>query len=228
MCTFLRQLHHAVEPVLNTNICFPADAPPTTPPASSSPSPTPPSSLYLKQANQRTGRDSERQKPSHHEVQQIEVELVTPDSRGSAPRTGIIRRTLKYSETDLDAVPLRCYRETDLDEVSCFQLFASRSASHQTRRIMIFTVQVMRAEAAEEADSAFGSNRSIRGNSRFDPSLKRHTCGGNEVDGEDEEDEEDEEGGGVVSWASVRMQGDRQRQRAAKEQDEVFSLLLKG
>ncbi|XP_030604645.1 PH and SEC7 domain-containing protein 1-like isoform X2 [Archocentrus centrarchus] len=89
----------------------------------------------------------------------------------------------------------------------------------------------MRAEAAEEADSAFGSNRSILGNSRFspaDPSLKPHACGGNEVDGEDEEDEEDEEEGGVVSWASVRMQGDRQRQRAAKEEDEVFSLLLKG
>ncbi len=42
---------------------------------------------------------------------------MTPDSRGSTPRTGIIRKTIKYSETDLDAVPLRCYRETDLDEV---------------------------------------------------------------------------------------------------------------
>lgn len=45
------------------------------------------------------------------------MELVTPDPRGSAPKTGIIRQTIKYSETDLDAVPLRCYRETDLDEV---------------------------------------------------------------------------------------------------------------
>lgn len=45
------------------------------------------------------------------------MELVTADPRGSSPKTGIIRQTLKYSETDLDAVPLRCYRETDLDEV---------------------------------------------------------------------------------------------------------------
>lgn len=45
------------------------------------------------------------------------MELVAHDPRGSAPGTGIIRRTIRYSETDLDAVPLRCYRETDLDEV---------------------------------------------------------------------------------------------------------------
>lgn len=95
----------------------PVDAPFTTPPTSSSPSPTPPSSLHLKPANQRRERETEGQKLSHHEVQQIEVELVTADPRGSSPKTGIIRRTLKYSETDLDAVPLRCYRETDLDEV---------------------------------------------------------------------------------------------------------------
>jgi len=60
---------------------------------------------------------------SHHEVQQMEVEVVTlapPQHHhgGSAPKTGIIRRAVAYSETDLDAVPLRCYRETDLDEVS--------------------------------------------------------------------------------------------------------------
>ncbi|XP_035770742.1 uncharacterized protein LOC102778377 [Neolamprologus brichardi] len=183
------------------------DAPSTTPPTSSSPSPTPPSSLHLKPANQRRGRESEGQKLSHHEVQQIEVELVTADPRGSSPKTGIIRRTLKYSETDLDAVPLRCYRETDLDEV-------------------------MRAEAAEEADSAFGSNRSVLGNSTFnpaDPSPKSRPGGRKEVDGEEEEgDEEDEEEGGVVSWASVRMQGDRQRQKATREEEEVLSLLLKG
>jgi len=97
----------------------------------------------------------------------------------------------------------------------------------------------MRAEAepAEEADSAFGSNRSVSGNSRFSPSdasPKPRTGGGKEEDGEDEEedeeeeDEEEEEEEGVVSWASVRMLGDRQRQRATKEEDEVFSLLLKG
>lgn len=89
----------------------------------------------------------------------------------------------------------------------------------------------MRAEAAEEADSAFGSNRSVLGNSNFnpaDPSPKSRPGGRKEVDGEEEEDEEDEEEGGVVSWASVRMQGDRQRQKAMKEEEEVLSLLLKG
>lgn len=89
----------------------------------------------------------------------------------------------------------------------------------------------MRAEAAEEADSAFGSNRSVLGNSNFnpaDPSPKSRPGGRKEVDGEEEEDEEDEEEGGVVSWASIRMQGDRQRQKAMKEEEEVLSLLLKG
>lgn len=57
---------------------------------------------------------------SHHKVRQIEVELVTSGPRDSTPKTGIIRHTIKYSETDLDAVPLRCYRETDLDEVMSF------------------------------------------------------------------------------------------------------------
>ncbi|XP_044069843.1 uncharacterized protein LOC122884250 [Siniperca chuatsi] len=73
------------------------DAPSATPPTSGSPSPTPPSSLDLKPANQRRGRDSEGQKLSHHEVRQVEVELVTPDPRGSTPKTGIIRQTIKYS-----------------------------------------------------------------------------------------------------------------------------------
>uniref|UniRef100_A0A3P8SLT7 Uncharacterized protein n=1 Tax=Amphiprion percula TaxID=161767 RepID=A0A3P8SLT7_AMPPE len=179
------------------------DVSPATPPTSSSPSPTPPSSLHLKPANQRRGWDN--QKLSYHEVRQIEVELVTPNNRGSIPKTGIIRRTIQYSETDLDAVPLRCYRETDLDEVMRAE-----------------------AEAAEEADSAFGSNRSVLGSSSFaDTSPKPRTGGGKEENGEEEEEDEEEEEG-VVSWASVRMQGDRQRQRAAKEEDEVFSLLLKG
>ncbi|XP_056252316.1 PH and SEC7 domain-containing protein 1 isoform X3 [Seriola aureovittata] len=90
------------------------------------------------------------------------------------------------------------------------------------------------AEAAEEVeeDSAFGSNRSFLGNSTFSPadaSPKPRTGGGKEGgEEEEEEEEEDEEEEGVVSWASVRMQGDKQRQRATREEDEVFSLLLKG
>lgn len=98
--------------------CFPTDAPSATPPTSSSPSPTPSSSVHLRPANQRRRPDSAGPTFSHHKVRQIEVELVTPGPRNSTPKTGIVRHTVKYSETDLDAVPLRCYRETDLDEVS--------------------------------------------------------------------------------------------------------------
>ncbi|XP_057703434.1 PH and SEC7 domain-containing protein 1-like isoform X2 [Corythoichthys intestinalis] len=50
-------------------------------------------------------------------VRQIEVELLASVPGGSSPETGVLRRSVKYSETDLDRVPLRCYRETDLDEV---------------------------------------------------------------------------------------------------------------
>ncbi|XP_069394158.1 uncharacterized protein psda isoform X2 [Paralichthys olivaceus] len=188
--------------------CRKADGSSTTPPTSGLANPTPPSSLHLKPANQRRERDNQGQKLSHHKVRQIEVELVTPYLKDTTRKTGIIRRSIKYSETDLDAVPLRCYRETDLDEV-------------------------MRAEAetAEEAegDSAFGSNRSVLGNSSFSPadaSPKPRTGGREEGDEEEEEVEEEEEG--VVSWASVRMLGDKQRQRATKDEEEVFSLLLKG
>ncbi|XP_038586106.1 uncharacterized protein LOC119911334 isoform X1 [Micropterus salmoides] len=183
------------------------EAPPKAPPTSASPSPTPPSSLHLKPANQGRGLDSKGQNLSYHEVRQVEVELVTPDPRGFTPKTGIIRQTIKYSETDLDAVPLRCYRETDLDEVMRAE-----------------------AEAAEEADAAFGSNHSVLGNSSFSPadaSPKPQTDGRrNEEEEEDGEEEEEEEG--VVSWASVRMLGDRQRQKATKEDADVFGLLLQG
>lgn len=110
---------------------LPADVSFVTPPTSGSPSPTPPSSLHLQPTNHRRGRDQQNQKLSHHEVQQVEVELVTPDPRGPAPKTGIIRRSIKYSETDLDAVPLRCYRETDLDEVNLFTLLNQFTESVQ-------------------------------------------------------------------------------------------------
>ncbi|KAM3859612.1 LOW QUALITY PROTEIN: uncharacterized protein ACN63O_016152 [Diretmus argenteus] len=179
----------------------------TAPPSgnsSESPTPTPPSSLPLLSAN--------------HEVQHVEVELVTPPPAvaGMSPKTGIIRRTLKYSETDLDAVPLRCYRETDIDEV----LLAEQ----------------------EDADSAFGSNRSVMGTSGTGSSplgglAYERTDGEGEEGGgrgeqegeeehEDEEEEDEEEE--MVSWASVRMQGDnRRRQHAAQEEPEVFGHLLK-
>uniref|UniRef100_A0A3Q2CE22 Pleckstrin and Sec7 domain containing n=2 Tax=Cyprinodon variegatus TaxID=28743 RepID=A0A3Q2CE22_CYPVA len=187
------------------------DASSTTPPTSCSPSPSPTSPLPLQPSNQRRCWELRDQKLSHHEVQQVEVELVTPHPQEPAPKTGIIRRSIKYSETDLDAVPLRCYRETDLDEVMRAE-----------------------AEAAEEADSAFSSNRCLLGKSCFSPEDvchqsntggRREQNGQEEEEDEDEDDEEEEEG--VVSWASVRMQGDRQRQRVTQEEEEVFSLLLK-
>uniref|UniRef100_A0A671YH07 PH and SEC7 domain-containing protein 1-like n=1 Tax=Sparus aurata TaxID=8175 RepID=A0A671YH07_SPAAU len=123
----------------------------------------------------------------------IEVELVTPPPTiiGTSPKTGIIRRTLKYSETDLDAVPLRCYRETDIDEVLLAEL--------------------------DDGDSAFGSNRSVQGTSgtgsspmgclaygRTDGEVVEDRGGGRE-DGEEEDEEEEEEEDEeeeMVSWAT--------------------------
>lgn len=171
----------------------------TAPPSgnsSESPTPTPPSSLPLLSAN--------------HEVQHVEVELVTPPPAvaGTSPKTGIIRRTLKYSETDLDAVPLRCYRETDIDEV----LLAEQ----------------------DDADSAFGSNRSVQGTSGTGSSPLGGTYNrtegedrGNRGEEEDDDEEEEEEEEEMVSWASVRMQGDdRKRQYASRDEPNVFEPML--
>ncbi|XP_075072726.1 PH and SEC7 domain-containing protein 1 isoform X2 [Mixophyes fleayi] len=55
-----------------------------------------------------------------HSLCHVEVEIETTSSTGQIPQvceTGIIRRTIKYSETDLDSVPLRCYRETNIDDI---------------------------------------------------------------------------------------------------------------
>ncbi|XP_066549423.1 uncharacterized protein LOC136715914 [Amia ocellicauda] len=165
--------------------------------------PTPPRTLPLQSVTHCPAKMSQGQVTcqglANHNVQHVEVELVTPPPAvgGASPKTGIIRRTIKYSETDLDAVPLRCYRETNIDEVLAEQ---------------------------EEADSAFGSNRSVLGTSGTGssplggPSFER-------TDGEEEEELE-EENDEMADWASVRMQGDRKRQNASLEQDEVFSLLL--
>ncbi|XP_054613727.1 PH and SEC7 domain-containing protein 1-like isoform X2 [Dunckerocampus dactyliophorus] len=162
----------------------------TAPPSgnsSESPTPTPTSSLPPLTANQ--------------EVQHVEVELVTkpPTVTGTSSKTGIIRRTLKYSETDLDAIPLRCYRETDIDEV----LLAEQ----------------------DDADSAFGSNRSVQRAGRSPLGgmayTRQHEDEGHDdegvLGGEEEEEEE------VVSWASVRMQGDNRKQwYAAQEEPDRF------
>ncbi|XP_053088848.1 PH and SEC7 domain-containing protein 1 isoform X1 [Pangasianodon hypophthalmus] len=144
---------------------------------------------------------SKIQNSSSHDVQQVDMEPVNPplsSALGSSPKTGIIRRTIKYSETDLDAVPLRCYRETDIDEV-------------------ILAEQ-------EEMDSAFSSNRSVldtSGTSSGSP-FERLFCS---QTSEEEEHLHDEE---MVSWASVRMHCDRKRQQAVQDGDEVFSRLIEG
>ncbi|XP_031762197.1 PH and SEC7 domain-containing protein 1 isoform X2 [Xenopus tropicalis] len=55
-----------------------------------------------------------------HNLCHVEVEIETTSSVDPKPdscETGIIRRTIKYSETDLDSVPLRCYRETNIDDI---------------------------------------------------------------------------------------------------------------
>ncbi|KAM6951530.1 uncharacterized protein FYW47_015051 [Aplochiton taeniatus] len=177
----------------------------TAPPSgnsSESPTPVPPTFLPLLSAN--------------HHVHQVEVELVTPPpaTAGSSPKTGIIGRTLKYSETDLDAVPLRCYRETDIDEV----LLAEQ----------------------EDADSAFGSNRSVMGTSGTGSSplgglayermegAEEEEKGEGGREGEELEEEEEEEEEEVVSWASVRMQGDSRRRRFLEQEEPgLFGHLLK-
>ncbi|NWY50023.1 PSD1 protein, partial [Chionis minor] len=55
-----------------------------------------------------------------HSLSHVEVEIEMSPPGGQKPgscETGIIRRTMKYSETDLDTVPLRCYRETNIDDI---------------------------------------------------------------------------------------------------------------
>ncbi|KAF4084834.1 hypothetical protein AMELA_G00110690 [Ameiurus melas] len=162
----------------------------TAPPSCHS-TPTPPNYLPLEEVALR----------ANHEVQRVEVELVTPPpaAPGTSPKTGIIRRTQKYSETDLDAVPLRCYWETDIDEV----LLADK----------------------DDSDSAFGSNRSVMGTSGTGSSPLGETAY-KRTDGVEEEAEEEED---VASWASVRTQCDLRRQQASQEQDEeeILSMLFK-
>ncbi|NWI14866.1 PSD1 protein, partial [Crypturellus soui] len=63
----------------------------------------------------------ELQRPSSkHSLSHVEVEIEMSPPGCKKPgfcETGIIRRTVKYSETDLDTVPLRCYRETNIDDI---------------------------------------------------------------------------------------------------------------
>nr|XP_013814233.1 PREDICTED: PH and SEC7 domain-containing protein 1 [Apteryx mantelli mantelli] len=57
---------------------------------------------------------------AEHSLSHVEVEIEMSPPGCKKPgfcETGIIRRTVKYSETDLDTVPLRCYRETNIDDI---------------------------------------------------------------------------------------------------------------
>ncbi|NXK38486.1 PSD1 protein, partial [Piprites chloris] len=57
---------------------------------------------------------------SEHSLSHVEVEIEVSPLGSQKPgfcETGIVRRTVKYSETDLDTVPLRCYRETNIDDI---------------------------------------------------------------------------------------------------------------
>uniref|UniRef100_A0A8C7D1T8 PH and SEC7 domain-containing protein 1 n=1 Tax=Oncorhynchus kisutch TaxID=8019 RepID=A0A8C7D1T8_ONCKI len=68
-----------------------------------------------------------------------------------------------YSETDLDAVPLKCYRETDLDEVMLAEAEAQAEREREQEEV--------------EVDSAFGSNRSVLATSASSASTIVHTDG---------------------------------------------------
>ncbi|XP_030060853.1 PH and SEC7 domain-containing protein 1 [Microcaecilia unicolor] len=64
--------------------------------------------------------EAERHMSSEHSLSHVEVEIEPVSWASKQPgslETGIIRRTVKYSETDLDSVPLRCYHETNIDDI---------------------------------------------------------------------------------------------------------------
>eukprot|EP00066_Takifugu_rubripes_P026045 XP_011615311.1 PREDICTED: PH and SEC7 domain-containing protein 1-like [Takifugu rubripes] len=166
-----------------------------------SPNPSSPSSVHVKTTNQRKALDRAAQKASHHKVRQIEVELVTSDPCDFAPKTGIIRHTIKYSETDLDAVPLRCYRETDLDEVMRAE-----------------------AEAGEDINTTFENNHSIRGYNSLKPgdAYQKPRMDGGKEGKEEEGEEEVESDKGTTRWLSLKVPADKQRHRGAEVEEEVF------
>lgn len=150
---------------------------------------------------------------------------MTSDPCDFAPKTGIIRHTIKYSETDLDAVPLRCYRETDLDEVTVSQ----RKRLEVHTPIVKFTLhpgpQVMRAEAeaTEDVSTTSEIHHSLRRHTRLKPGdayPKPKMDGGKE--GKEEEEEEKAEGDEGTRWLSLKVPADKQRQRGVDE--EAFRL----
>ncbi|XP_043912466.1 PH and SEC7 domain-containing protein 1 [Protopterus annectens] len=67
----------------------------------------------------------------------VHIEIETSPSacdEAKSCKTGIIRRAVKYSETDLDAVPLKCYHETNIDEILGEQEVAEMGCAIQEDR----------------------------------------------------------------------------------------------
>nr|XP_033799683.1 PH and SEC7 domain-containing protein 1-like isoform X3 [Geotrypetes seraphini] len=133
--------------------------------------------------------EAERPVSSKHSVSHVEVEIEPVSWATKHPgslETGIIQRTVKYSETDLDSVPLRCYHETNIDDILAEK---------------------------EEVDSAIGSQKDSESNKSFtgtmgerqrslliesqDPLHKEHCTmavqNGSEVPQEDEDEDVFEE-----------------------------------
>lgn len=78
-----------------------------------------PSPQLLEKSKLSVQQNPDEMRPEHS-LCHVEVEIeVTPPGNTKLENyeTGIIRRTVKYSETDLDSVPLRCYRETNIDDI---------------------------------------------------------------------------------------------------------------
>nr|XP_056705479.1 PH and SEC7 domain-containing protein 1 [Euleptes europaea] len=78
-----------------------------------------PQSPVLEKCSHPTQPKQARMGPEHS-LCHVEVEIEMAPSGSPKPgncETGIIRRTVKYSETDLDSVPLRCYHETNIDDI---------------------------------------------------------------------------------------------------------------
>lgn len=82
------------------------------------------------------------------------------------------------------------------------------------------------AEASEDINTTFENNHSIRGYNSLKPGdayRNPRMDGGKEGKEEEGEEEEKAEGDqGTTSWFSLKVPADKQRQRAAEVEEEVF------
>ncbi|XP_029466553.1 PH and SEC7 domain-containing protein 1 [Rhinatrema bivittatum] len=120
--------------------------PPRTGTSSKQPptSPVSPTDLLQKPSvKERCQTEAEIRASAKHSLSHVEVEIEPVPwaaKQLGCLETGIIRRTVKYSETDLDSVPLRCYHETNIDDILAEK---------------------------EEVDSAIGSQKDSESNKSF-------------------------------------------------------------